>query len=98
MVINTDLLERRRKPIRNLKVEYNIYNILYVDKCKNNALAVAAAESEEEAIGFLEQSIKDAGYVTLSEGELNAVTEITKFKTYEKGLIGGYDASSRRII
>jgi hypothetical protein len=81
-----------------MKKEYTIYEILYDDDIKIRSLAVAAAKTDEEAIGMLEKKLVEGRGYEHMKGQLNAVATDTGYKSSKKGLISGFDRCSNSLL
>lgn len=86
-----------RKPMKK-SILYNIYGILYNDALGERSIAVAAAESDDEALGMLEKSIVEEKDYEKMKGDLNAEITLTEFKSYKKGLIFKFDRFSNSFL
>jgi hypothetical protein len=86
-----------RRPLKK-SIVYNIYGILYDDALGERSIAVASAESDDEALGMLEKSlVEDKGYERM-KGDLNAEIILTEFSSPKKGLIFGFDRLSNSYL
>jgi hypothetical protein len=87
-----------RKAIIKEEVKYTIYGILYDDDIRRRSVAVAAAKTDEEAIGMLEKALVEGMGYEHMRGQLNADTIDTGFKASKEGLIFAFDRCSNSIL
>jgi hypothetical protein len=87
-------VENKRRTLVKPKIEYIIYGIFYEESPYNENIAACAAESKEEAESFLEKALEKKGFEFM-RSKKKPVVEDTSFKSFEKGIIYGYDSITR---
>jgi len=87
-----------RKAMKKEEANYPIYGILYDDDIRRRSVAVAAAKTDEEAIGMLEKALVEGRGYEHMRGQLNADAIDTGFKASKEGLIFGFDRFSNSLL